>query len=68
MSDGSAIRRPAMADFVVKSKVQGLVKELGMRMSGDALGVIDERVQSALKKAAKRAEANGRKTIQPQDF
>jgi hypothetical protein len=58
----------AMAEFVVKSKVQAMVKELDMRLSGDALGVIDERVQSALKKAAKRAQANGRKTIQPQDF
>ncbi len=33
-----------MADLVVKSKVQALVKELNMRLSGDALGVIDERV------------------------
>ncbi|MCK4409109.1 MAG: DUF1931 domain-containing protein [Candidatus Eisenbacteria sp.] len=57
-----------MADFVVKSKVQALVKELNMRLSGDALGVIDDRVQSAVKKAAKRAQANGRKTIQSQDF
>jgi histone H3/H4 len=57
-----------MAEFVVKSKVQAMVKELDMRLSGDALGVIDERVQSALKKAAGRAKANGRKTIQPQDF
>ena len=46
-----------MAEFVVKSKVQAMVKELDMRLSGDALGVIDDRVQSALKKAAKRAEA-----------
>ncbi|MCK4681238.1 DUF1931 domain-containing protein [bacterium] len=57
-----------MADLVVKSKVQALVKELNMRLSGDALGVIDERVASAVKKAAKRAQSNGRKTIQPQDF
>ena len=57
-----------MADLVVKSKVQALVKELNMRLSGDALGVIDERVNSAVKKAAKRAQANGRKTIQSQDF
>jgi len=57
-----------MADLVVKSKVQALVKELNMRLSGDALGVIDERVNSAVKKAAKRAQSNGRKTIQPQDF
>ncbi len=57
-----------MADFVVKSRVQALVKELNMRLSGDALGVIDDRVQSAVKKAAKRAQANGRKTIQSQDF
>ena len=55
-----------MADLVVKSKVQALVKELNMRLSGDALGVIDERVASAVKKAAKRAQANGRKPIQPQ--
>jgi histone H3/H4 len=57
-----------MADFVVKSKIQALVKELNMRLSGDALGVVDDRVQSAVKKAAKRAQANGRKTIQSQDF
>ncbi len=57
-----------MADFVVQSKVQALVKELNMRLSGDALGVIDARVQSAVKNAAKRAQANGRKTIQSQDF
>ena len=54
--------------LLVKSKVQELVKKLGMRLSGDALEAIDGRVESTVKKAAKRAEANGRKTIMAHDI
>ncbi len=54
--------------MVVKSKVQELAKELGVRLSSGAVAAIEHRVESTLKKAAERAKANKRKTILPQDF
>jgi len=57
-----------MAGYVVKSKVGELAKKLEMRLSGKAIDELDDLVEGALKKAAKRAEANKRKTIAAQDI
>jgi histone H3/H4 len=57
-----------MAGYVVKSKVGELSKKLGMRLSGKAIDELDALVEGALKTAAKRAEANKRKTIAAQDI
>ena len=55
-------------NYVYKSKLAELLKEEGMRMSGDAIGAIDAMVEEAIKKAAERANSNGRKTVKPCDF
>ena len=57
-----------MAGYVVKSKVGELAKKLEMRLSGKAIDELDDLVEGALKKAAKRAGANKRKTIAAQDI
>ena len=55
-------------NYVYKSKLAELLKEQGVRMSGDAIDAIDEMVEEAIKKAAERANSNGRKTVKPYDF
>jgi histone H3/H4 len=55
-----------MADLIVKSTVK---EELGdMNVSSDFYGALDERVEELLEDAARRAEANDRKTVQPRDL
>ena len=55
-------------NYVYKSKLYEILKEQGMRMSGDAIDAVDEMVEEAIKKAAERAKSNGRKTVKPYDF
>jgi histone H3/H4 len=55
-------------NYVYKSKLYEILKKHGMRLSGDAIDAVDDLVEEALKKAAKRAKANGRKTVKPQDL
>jgi len=57
-----------MADIIYKSRVRELAKEAGVRISQDAIIIVDGRVKELVRKAAERAKANHRKTIQPQDF
>jgi len=58
-----------MADtYTVKSKVQKLVKGINMWISSKAIIIIDGRIEEILKKAAKRAQGNKRRTIMPQDI
>jgi histone H3/H4 len=55
-------------NYVYKSKLAEFLKEQGMRMSGDAIDAIDDLVEKTIKKAAERANSNGRKTVKPYDF
>jgi histone H3/H4 len=48
-------------NYVYKSKLYEVLKAQGMRLSG-------EMVEDAIKKAAERAKANGRKTVKGCDF
>jgi len=58
-----------MADaYILKSKIKELVKAHGLRVSADAIDTINNHVVDAMKKAAKRAKENNRKTIMPQDI
>jgi histone H3/H4 len=52
--------------MVVKSAIKGALK--GMRISGDFWKAMDACVAYKLDKATKRAKANGRKTIRPEDL
>ena len=56
-----------MADYVYNSRVKDAAKAAGMRTSGDAVAAFNKAVDDMIRKAAARAKANGRKTIQAQD-
>ena len=53
--------------LVVGSKVKNYIKSKGLMSSSDMLDAINCAVQCMLDDAAKRAEANGRKTVQAKD-
>ena len=54
--------------YVYASRVKEYAKSLGMRFSGDAMAAVNMYMEEMIKKAADRAKANGRKTIQKQDL
>lgn len=55
-------------NYVLKSKVRELVKNLNFRISSEAIIVVNSKVEEIIKKAAERAKKNNRKTIMPQDL
>ena len=60
---GTAVR---MADLIVKAAVKEALSE--KNVSSDFYDALDERVDELLADAARRAEENGRKTVQPRDL
>ena len=54
--------------YVVASKLKDLVKKYGMMSSGDLADAVSGLLEEAVKKAADRAKANGRKTVRPEDL
>ncbi len=54
--------------YLYASRMKELAKQMGMRMSAEAIIDSNDRVAEMIRKAAERAKANGRKTIQKQDF
>jgi histone H3/H4 len=55
--------------LIVKSKVREYVKSLGdFNVSGDFLESLNQKVGKLLKHAAKRTEANSRKTVAARDI
>ena len=55
-----------MADLIVKSAVKEALND--HNVSADFYDALDEEVADLLDDAAKRAEANDRKTVQPRDL
>jgi histone H3/H4 len=55
-----------MADLIVKSAVKQRLE--GMNVAGDVYDELDGEVADLLDNAARRAEANDRKTVQSQDL
>lgn len=55
-----------MSDLIVKSRVKEALD--GMNVSADFYDQLDEEVADLLEEANRRAEANGRKTVQPRDL
>jgi histone H3/H4 len=53
--------------LVVGSKVKNYIKSKGLMSSSDLLDAINSSVYWMLDRAAARAEANGRKTVQAKD-
>lgn len=55
-----------MAEFIVESKVREQVTD--HNVAGDLYDALDEEVAELLDDAARRAEENDRKTVQPRDL
>lgn len=55
-----------MSELIVKSRVKEALD--GMNVSADFYDELDERVEALLDDANRRAEENGRKTVQPRDL
>ena len=55
-----------MADLIVKSSVKERLQ--GNNVSADFYEALDDAVGELLTDAARRAEANDRKTVQPRDL
>lgn len=55
-----------MSELIVKSRVKEALDE--MNVSSDFYEELDERVEEILEEADRRAEENGRKTVQPRDL
>jgi len=53
--------------LVVQSKVRDLAKAKDFRVSEEFVGALSEEVRKLIEKAAERATANGRKTLQKSD-
>ena len=53
---------------LVASKVKAAIKKAGCNTAGDALDGLNGIVYWYLDQAAKRAKANGRKTVRSHDF
>jgi len=54
--------------YVYASRVKEFAKGQGMRFSGEAMAAVNAHMEEMIRKAAARAKANGRKTIQKQDL
>ncbi len=57
-----------MAGLITKKSNKEEAKKYEMRFPDDVLEALDKKVAEIIKMAAKRAEANGRKTIKEADL
>jgi histone H3/H4 len=60
--------KPPTEMLLIGSKTKAVLKGYGVNVSGDALDGLNNIVYWYLDQAAKRAQANGRKTIRAHDF
>ena len=56
----------SMADLIVKAAVKDAIEN--RNVSADFYDALDDEVQNLLEDAARRADANGRKTVQARDL
>jgi histone H3/H4 len=54
--------------LVVSSKVKALLKKAKCNTAGDAMDGLNKWIHFLIEDAAKRAKANGRKTVRAHDF
>ena len=64
--EGNGRERVSVTNLIVKSAVQDELSD--MNVSADFYDALDEDVGELLEKAAQRADANDRKTVQPRDL
>jgi len=57
---------PAMTDLIVKSNVRDALDDYNV--SADFFDALNNEVEELLEDAARRAEANDRRTVQPRDL
>ncbi len=57
-----------MADLVYKSRVKELISDKGLLCDSDLPAAAGDKLAALLDEAAKRAQANGRKTVRPEDL
>ncbi len=55
-----------MTDLIVKAAVKEALDD--MNVSSDFYGALNDEVEALLDDAARRADANDRKTVQPRDL
>jgi len=65
---GKAASAPAGEMLIVGSKSKAALKGFGVNVAGDALEGLNAVVYWYIDQAAKRAGANGRKTVRAHDF
>jgi histone H3/H4 len=61
-------KKKTMESLIVGSKAKAALKKAGCNTAGDALEGLNGWVYWLLEQAAKRAKANGRKTVRSYDF
>ena len=61
-------KKPSMEMLLVGSKTKAALKATGVNVAGDALEGLNGVVYWYVDQAAKRAAANGRKTVRAHDF
>lgn len=66
MSKGNKKKSGEM--LLVGSKTKDALRSQGCNVAGDALDSLNEVVNWYIEQAAKRAQANGRKTVRGHDF
>jgi hypothetical protein len=65
---GGSKKAAAREALIIASKAKGVLKAAGCNTAGDALDGLHGIVYWYLEQAAKRAAANGRKTVRAHDF
>jgi hypothetical protein len=68
MRKAAKAKKGARESLVVTSKVKGYVRGCKMICAGDLPSAVDGKVREILASAAKRAQANKRSTVRPQDL
>src|SRR5947207_15981274 len=60
--------KKSLESLVIASKAKGVLKKAGCNTAGDAFAALNEYTYWLREQAAKRAKANGRKTVRRHDF
>jgi len=68
MAKSAKAKKGGRESLVVTSKVKGFVRSAKMICAGDLAAAVDGKVREILSTAAKRAQANKRSTVRPQDL
>lgn len=64
----AAKKKKTQEPLVIASKAKAVLKDAGCNTSGDAFEALNAHLYWVLEQAAKRAKANGRKTVRGYDF